>query len=84
MWVGYADAAPGRPEAVTALATALRAHAARLGSPQVEAMLPDLAWLRDAFRAAGYDQGDWKGELWIFERRFDEDAADCQPRRANG
>jgi GNAT superfamily N-acetyltransferase len=84
MWVGYADAAPGRREAVTALATALRAHAARLGSPQVEAMLPDLAWLRDAFRAAGYDQGEWKGELWIFERRFDEDAADCRPRGANG
>jgi GNAT superfamily N-acetyltransferase len=76
MWVGYADAAAGQPEAVTALATALRAHAAQLGNPKVEAMLPDLAWLRDAFRAAGYDQGDWKGELWIFERRFDEDATD--------
>jgi predicted GNAT family acetyltransferase len=88
MWVGYADAVPqraaGRPEAVTALATALRAHAARLGNPKVEAMLPDLAWLRDAFRAAGYDQGEWKGELWIFERRFDGDTADCQPRSANG
>jgi len=82
MWVGYADAAPqrasGRPEAVTTLATALRAHAAKVGSPQVEAMLPDLAWLRDAFRAAGYEQGDWKGELWIFERRFDEDTTESQ------
>lgn len=75
MWVGYADAAAGQPEAVTALAAALRAQAARVGIPQVEAMLPDLAWLRDAFRAAGYDQGDWKGELWIFERRLDEDRA---------
>ena len=82
MWVGYADAEPqraaGRPEAVTTLATALRAHAAKVGSPQVEAMLPDLAWLRDAFRAAGYEQGDWKGELWIFERRFDEDTTESQ------
>ena len=82
MWVGYADAATGRPEAVTALATALRAHAAQLGKPKLEAMLPDLPWLRDAFRAAGYDQGEWKGELWIFERRFDEDAID--PRRITG
>ena len=82
MWVGYADAEPqraaGRPEAVTTLATALRAHAAKVGSPQVEAMLPDLAWLRDAFRAAGYERGDWKGELWIFERRFDEDTTESQ------
>lgn len=72
MWIGYAD---GQPEAVTALAAALRAQAARLGRPRVEAMLPDLPWLREAFRAAGYDQGSWKGELWIFERRLDEDGA---------
>ena len=72
MWAGYAD---GQPEAVTALAAALRAQAARLGRPQVEAMLPDLPWLREAFRAAGYGQGSWKGELWIFERRLDEDRA---------
>jgi GNAT superfamily N-acetyltransferase len=76
MWVGYVDATPGQPEAVTALAAALRARAARLGSPKIEAMLPDLPWLRDAFRAAGYDQGEWKGELWIFERRLGGDAAD--------
>jgi GNAT superfamily N-acetyltransferase len=82
MWVGYADAlsqpAAGRPEAVTALAAALRAHAGRAGSPQVEAMLPDVAWLRDAFRAADYEQGEWKGELWIYERRFGDDAADSE------
>jgi len=76
MWIGYVDAAPGQPEAAMAIAAALRAHAARLGSPKIEAMLPDLAWLRDAFQAAGYDQGDWKGEMWIFERRFDHDATD--------
>jgi len=78
MWVGYADAAADRPEAVTTLAIALRAHASQVGNAKVEAMLPDLAWLRDAFRAAGYEQGEWKGELWIFERRFDQDAADSQ------
>jgi len=82
LWVGYADAVPqraaGRPEGVTALATALRAHAAQLGNSKIEAMLPDLTWLRDAFRAAGYDQGEWKGELWIFERRLDEDTSDSQ------
>ena len=41
-------------------------------------MLPDVAWLRDAFRAAGYEQGEWKGELWIYERRFADDAADSE------
>jgi len=84
VWVGYADADASRAEAVTALATALRAHAARLGYPQIEAMLPDLAWLRDAFRAAGYDQGDWKGELWIFERRLDKDVADRKAPSRDG
>jgi GNAT superfamily N-acetyltransferase len=84
MWVGYADADASRPEAVTALATGLRAYAARLGNPQIEAMLPDLAWLRDAFRAAGYYQGDWKGELWIFERRLDEDGADLEALSGDG
>jgi len=78
MWVGYADAAADRPEAVTTLAIALRAHASQVGNAKVEAMLPDLTWLRDAFRAAGYEQGEWKVELWIFERRFDQDAADSQ------
>lgn len=75
LWTGYADAAGGRPEAVTALATALRGHASRVGKPRVEAMLPDLPWLREAFRAAGYEQGEWKGELWVFERRLGEDRA---------
>ena len=66
MWLGFTD---GEPEAVTALALALRTQAARLGLQKVRVMLPDLAWLRDAFRAAGYDYGDWEGELWIFECR---------------
>jgi hypothetical protein len=38
-------------------------------------MLPDLEGLRDAFGAAGYAYGNWKGELWIFERRFAERGA---------
>jgi GNAT superfamily N-acetyltransferase len=67
MWVGFAD---GDPSAVTALATAIRAHAARAGVLRVGVMLPDVAWLRDAFGAAGYGFGDWEGELWIFERRL--------------
>jgi GNAT superfamily N-acetyltransferase len=83
LWVGYADAASGQPEAVTALAAALRTHAARLGAGKTEAMLPDLLWLRDAFRAAGYDQGEWKGELWIFERRLGEKATDSRPQSVN-
>jgi hypothetical protein len=58
---------------VTALATALRSHAAQIGAPKVEAMLPDVAWLHEAFRAAGYGQGDWQGQMWIFERRFEQD-----------
>jgi GNAT superfamily N-acetyltransferase len=72
VWVGYADAAPGQPQAMTALATALGSHAAQIGAPKVEAMLPDVAWLHEAFRAAGYGQGDWQGQMWIFERRFEQ------------
>jgi hypothetical protein len=65
MWVGFAD---GEPAAVSDLATAVRAYAAERGAQQVGIMLPDLDWLRDAFRAAGYGPGEWEGELWIFER----------------
>jgi GNAT superfamily N-acetyltransferase len=65
MWVGFAD---GPVPAVVELAMAIRAHAARIGAEDVSTMLPDLPWLRDAFGTAGYGQGDWEGELWIFER----------------
>jgi hypothetical protein len=64
-WVGFAD---GEAAAVTQLAGAIRRQAARLGAERVKAMVPDLSWLRDAYRAAGYEPGDWEGELLIFER----------------
>jgi GNAT superfamily N-acetyltransferase len=67
MWIGFAD---GEPSAVTTLAVAIRAQAAQAGALRVGVMLPDVAWLRDAFGAAGYGFGDWEGELWIFERRL--------------
>lgn len=70
LWIGLADSAGSEPAPITALATALRTHAARLGLPRASAMLPAIDWLRDAFRAAGYDQGEWKGEMWIFEKWF--------------
>jgi GNAT superfamily N-acetyltransferase len=67
VWLDFVD---GQPASVTVLATAIRAHAARCGAESVRAMLPGLAWLRAAFRAAGYGFGDWEGDLWIFERRL--------------
>jgi GNAT superfamily N-acetyltransferase len=72
-WVCFAD---GGPSAVTALASAARGYASQAGVELVSVMLPDLAWLREAFRAAGYGPGDWEGELWIFERRLDGDGGD--------
>lgn len=65
MWIGFAD---GKASAVTALATTIRVHAARLGPDKVNVMLPDIGWLRSAFAEAGFGVGDWNGELWIFER----------------
>lgn len=65
MWVGFAD---GEPSAVSDLATDIRVYAAERGAQQAGIMLPDLDWLRNAFRAAGYGPGEWEGELWIFER----------------
>jgi GNAT superfamily N-acetyltransferase len=65
VWVGFAS---GQPPAVTGLAATVRVYASQLGLKKVQVMLPDLAWLRDAFHAAGYGCGDWEGELWIFER----------------
>lgn len=70
VWIGFAD---GQPGAVTRLALAIRALAAqhnRPGPEAVEAALPEIAWLRAAFQAAGYSVGELQGELWVFERRF--------------
>ncbi len=39
-----------------------------VGAQRVAVMLPELAWLREAFGTAGFGYGDWKGELWVFER----------------
>jgi GNAT superfamily N-acetyltransferase len=72
-WVCFAD---GEASGVTALASAARGYASQAGVELVNAMLPDVAWLRDAFRSAGYGLGDWEGELWIFERRLDGDGSD--------
>jgi GNAT superfamily N-acetyltransferase len=67
LWIGFAD---GQPTSVTALARETRMHAAKLGAEKVQVMLPDLNWLRDAFRSAGYGFGEWEGQLWIFESRL--------------
>jgi len=67
LWIGYADS---DPTAVTRLARAIRSHAARVGAPRADIMLPDLSWLRDAFHQAGFTPGDWEGELWVFEKRL--------------
>lgn len=64
-WVGFAD---GEPAAVTQLARAIRMLAGRLGTERVKTMVPDLTWLRKAYRTAGYGPGDWEGELLVFER----------------
>ncbi|MGQ9599790.1 MAG: GNAT family N-acetyltransferase [Anaerolineae bacterium] len=67
MWIGFAD---GQPEAVARLALAVRVHAGRVGAAHVRIMVPDVAWLREAFQSAGYGPGDWTGDLWVFERRL--------------
>jgi len=68
MWIGIAD---GEPGAVQALVLAIRAQAAEAGARVVQAMLPGVPWLREAFQAAGYEPDDWEGEMWVFERRLD-------------
>jgi GNAT superfamily N-acetyltransferase len=61
----------GEPAAVRELALALRAHAARLGATHARAWLPEIEWLREAFASTGYAFGEWHGEMFLFERRFD-------------
>jgi GNAT superfamily N-acetyltransferase len=70
LWIGFVDG----QHAVGGLAFAVRRHAAQIGADQVRVMLPDVDWLQDAFRRAGYGFGDWEGQLWIFERRLDGSA----------
>jgi GNAT superfamily N-acetyltransferase len=68
MWMGFAD---GEPASLADLARAVRGYAAEIGVEKVRTMLPNLTWLRESFEAAGYDFGDWDGQLWVFERYFD-------------
>ena len=73
LWVCYSD---GEPSAVTRLAFAIRGYAAQMGVERVGAMVPEVAWLREAFEAAGYGFGDWEGEVWVFERQWAGDSDD--------
>jgi len=78
VWIGFAD---GQPSAVTRLAMAIRALAAQRNVPgpeAVEVALPDTAWLRTAFRAAGYDVGEMQIDLWVFERVLEPQGGDSQ------
>jgi len=74
---GFAD---GEPSAVRELAMAIRVHAARLGAVQARAWLPEVAWLREAFASAGYAFGEWQGEMWLLERRFDRPERESHAR----
>jgi GNAT superfamily N-acetyltransferase len=69
LWVGFAD---GQPREVAGLAAEIRAQAAQIASPKVESMLPDVPWLREAFRGAGYEP-EGEGALWIFQRWLHHD-----------
>jgi GNAT superfamily N-acetyltransferase len=64
LWCTFLD---GAPEGVAALATGIRAHAARRVAQAVQISVPNLDWLHEALLTAGYVPGDWEGELWIFE-----------------
>jgi GNAT superfamily N-acetyltransferase len=77
LWIGFAD---GQFQAVAGLATRIRTNAAQQGIGKVRVMLPDLEWLREAFRSAGYGPGDWEGELWIFERQLYQQGEDAHDR----
>jgi RimJ/RimL family protein N-acetyltransferase len=61
--VSYAD---GRPDALTALALALRAEATASEPAQVSARLPELAHIQQAFTKAGYSL-QMESPLLIFE-----------------
>ena len=51
MVIGYIDGSPG---AIRDLALALKGKSAKCASPQIEARLPDISSIRDAFPSAGY------------------------------
>ena len=68
LWIGLAAGDRSSAVDVAELAMTLRAHAHEVGAQRVAVMLPELAWLREAFGTAGFGYGDWKGELWVFER----------------
>lgn len=63
------------PEALRALAQALRGLAHHWGLNSAVAMLPDLPLLREAFRSADYSPAEWQGELWIYEMPLDPSPA---------
>jgi hypothetical protein len=71
LWIGFID---GESAAISELATSVRGHAARLGVEKVQMLVPDVGWLRGALSEAGYGPGEWKGELWVFERWLSGDA----------
>ena len=71
LWIGFLD---GEAAAISELATAIRGHAARLGSEQVQMLVSDVGWLRGALSEAGFGPGEWQGELWVFERWLSGDA----------
>lgn len=67
LWIGLVD---GTVEGVGQLARASRRVAFEIGAEKAAIMLPDLPWLMEVFEAAGYQVGDWEGQLWIFELRL--------------
>jgi hypothetical protein len=67
LWIGLVD---GTVEGVGQLARASRRVAFEIGAEKAAIMLPDLPWLLEVFEAAGYQVGDWEGQLWIFELRL--------------
>jgi hypothetical protein len=71
LWIGFID---GEAAAITELAIAVRGHAARLGVERVQMLVSDVGWLRGALSEAGFGPGEWKGELWVFERRLSGEA----------
>jgi len=81
VWIGFID---GETAALTVLARAIRAHAARTGAERVQVMVPDLGWLRADLSEAGYGPGEWEGELWVFERRLLGEAGGLGESAAGG
>jgi GNAT superfamily N-acetyltransferase len=81
LWIGFLD---GEAATLTGLATAIRAHSARIGAEKVQVMVPDLGWLRADLSRAGFGTGEWEGELWVFERWLAKQAPPPGERSAGG